>query len=230
MTTPREHRLGQPRRVDLLHSRAVHDEPTTEELLVVLDGTADERGVLSVAELLVRRDRIKASLLGVDNAPGEAPALDPQTRADIRAAQERRLLTRTRQLLHGTVGRGAFWSTDAAFGELETVVAEQVRTGHTRLVLVALPEPGQERRGTADTLVTIANAVDVPILAVPNHQELLPIRVLVATDFSSASTRAARTAVSVLGPRGHLSLLHVEPPIDYDAAGHPEWRRQSEDG
>lgn len=230
MTTHREHRRGQPRRVDLLHSRQVHHEQRSEELLVVADGTANERGVLSIAELLSRRDRINAHLLGVQNPAREAPALEPDERADIRAAQQSRLLARTRQLLHGTVGRGAFWSTDAAFGELEAVVAEQVRTGHTRLVLVALSEPGEGRRGAADTLVAIANAVDVPILAVPNHQELLPTRVLVATDFSSASTRAARIAVSVLGPRGHLSLLHVEPPIDYDAMGHPEWRQQSEDG
>lgn len=229
MTTHREHRRGRPRRIDLLHARDAHHQPSGE-LLVVSEGTGEERGVLSVAELLARRDRINAHLLGVDNASPHTSALTSEDSADLRAAQERRLLTRTRQLLHRTVGRGAYWSTDATLGELVSVVSNEVRTGHTRLVLVALRDHGADRVRAADTLITIANGVDVPILAVPRHQELLPTRVLVATDFSSGSTRAARTALSVLGPRGHVSLLHVEPAIDYDAQGHPEWRTESEEG
>jgi nucleotide-binding universal stress UspA family protein len=107
------------------------------------------------------------------------------------------------------------------------VLSAETRKGHTRLVLVALPE-GATR--PVDRLIAIATAVDVPILAVPAHQERLPTRVLIATDFSNASSRAARAAVALLGPRGHLSLLHVEPEIDYDALGHPGWRRASADG
>jgi nucleotide-binding universal stress UspA family protein len=112
-------------------------------------------------------------------------------------------------------------------GELVDVLSEEMRKGHTRLVLVALPE-GPTR--PIDTLIAIATAIDVPILAVPRDQQRLPRRVLVATDFSTASARAARAAVSLLGPGGHLSLLHVEPEIDYEAVGHPAWRHASADG
>lgn len=229
MITHRQRHRGRARRVDLLHARAVHQEPA-EELLVAIEATGDERGVLSIGELLSRRDRINAHLIGVDNLPPHAAALTPQDRTDIRAAEQNRLQSRTRQLLHHTVGRGAFWTTDVALGELVTVISDEARKGYTRLILLALPDVGEKRRGTADALVAIANAVDVPILAVPRHQELLPTRVLVATDFSSASTRAARIALSVLGPRGHMSLLHVEPEIDYDALGHPDWRCKSAEG
>ena len=229
MTTHREHRRGRPHRIDPLHTSGARHE-SRGELLVVSEGTGEERGVLSIAELLARRDRINAHLLGVDSASRDVPALTPQDSSDLRAARERRLLARTRQLLHGTVGRGAYWSTDATLGELVSVVSDEARTGHTRLVLVALRDDGADRVRAADTLVTIADGVDVPILAVPRHQELLPTRVLVATDFSSGSIRAARTALSILGPRGQMSLLHVEPEIDYDAQGHPEWRAESEEG
>jgi nucleotide-binding universal stress UspA family protein len=207
MTTRRQRHRGRARRVDLLHARAVRSEQT-EELLVVIEATGNERGVLSVAELLARRDRINAHLVGVDE-PSDATGLTPQESADIHAGRQRRLLNRTRQLLHRAVGRGAYWSTDAALGRLVTVLSDEARKGNPRLVLMALPEPGAKRLRAADALVAIVNAVDVPILAVPRRQELLPNRILVATDFSRASTRAARAAVSVLGPRGNLTLLHV---------------------
>jgi nucleotide-binding universal stress UspA family protein len=213
MTGHRRANRGRPKRVDLLHSRAVRHE-RTEELLVAIEGPHDARGVLSVAELLARRDRINAHLVGVDNPSSRAAALTSEDRADLREGQQRRLLNRTRQLLHRVVGRAAFWTTDVALGELVTVVADESRKGDTRLVLVALQDLDGRRRSSIAEIVAIAHAVDVPILAVPRDQELLPTRVLVATDFSSASTRAARASISVLGPRGHLSLLHVEPEIE----------------
>lgn len=229
MNTHREHRRGRPRALDLLQPGMAPHDPTGE-LLVVSEGTGEERGMLSVAELLARRDRINAHLIGVDRSSTDVAALMPEAAADLHAAEQRRLLARTREELHRAVGRGAYWSTDATLGDVMTVVSEEVRKGHTRLVLVALSDPGQERLHAADTLVNIASAVDVPILAVPRHLELLPTRVLIATDFSSASIRAARTALSVLGPRGSVSVVHVEPVIDYDALGHPTWREESAEG
>lgn len=223
MTTRRQRHRGRPRRVDLLHSRAVRSEPT-EELLVVIEATGDERGVLSIAELLARRDRINAHLVGVDEAHSDARELSQQESADIHAGRQSRLLNRTRQLLHRAVGRGAYWSTDAALGKLVTVLSDEARKGSPRLVLMALPEPGAKRLRAADMLVAIVNAVDVPILAVPRRQELLPNRILVATDFSRASTRAARTALSILSPRGNLTLLHV------DGRTKPGSRRSSAEG
>ncbi|HKN68255.1 MAG TPA: universal stress protein [Gemmatimonadaceae bacterium] len=229
MNTHREPRRGHPRRLDLLQPGMAQHDPTGE-LLVVTEATGEERGMLSVAELLARRDRINAHLIGVDRSSTDVAALTPEAVADLHAAEQRRLLTRTREELNRAVGRGAYWSTDAALGDVVAVVSEEVRKGHTRLVLVTLRDPETERLRAADTLVSLASAVDVPILAVPRHLELLPTRVLVATDFSRASIRAARTALSVLGPRGSMSLVHVEPAIDYDALGHPTWREESAQG
>lgn len=229
MNTHREHRRGRPRRLDLLQPSIDQHDPTGE-LLVVTEATGEERGMLSVAELLARRDRINAHLIGVDRSTTDVAAPTPEAVSDLHSAEQRRLLTRTREELNRAVGRGAYWSIDAALGDVVTVVSEEVRKGHTRLVLVALQDPGEDRVRAADTLVNIASAVDIPILAVPRHLELLPTRVVVATDFSSASIRAARTALSVLGPRGSMSLVHVEPMIDYDALGHPTWREESAEG
>lgn len=224
ITHPRRHR-GRPRRIDLLHSRAVDNGPT-DELLVAIEDIGSERGVLSIAELLARRDRINVHLIGVDNPRVDA-TLTPRDRADLRAVQQNRLLGRTHQLLHRAVGRGAFWTTDAALGTVARVLAKEARKGQTRLVLVALPDLGARRPGAADTLVRITSTVDVPLMAVPRHQEVLPTRVLVATDFTRASIRAARIALSILGPRGHVTLLHVEPELRRDALPHSASRHRS---
>ena len=209
--------------------RAMPAEPT-QELLVAIEGTGSERGVLSIAELLSRRERVNAHLVGVDNPSSGTSALTPQERSDILAAQHSRLLARIRRVLHHVVGRGAYWSVDAALGTPLEVLADETRKGHTRLILLELPELGRNRPGAAATLMKIVAAVDIPVLAVPSNQERLPTRLLVATDFSSACTRAARAALSVLGPRGHATLVHVQPETDGDALGQRGLRRASGDG
>src|SRR2546430_12511803 len=143
MTTRRQPHRDRARGADLLHSRAVRAEQT-EELLVAIEATGDERGVLSIAELLARRDRINAHLVGVDE-PTDTTGVTPQEAADIHAGRQSRLLNRTRQLLQRAVGRGDYWTTDAALGSLVTVLTDEVRKGNIRLILIALPEPGPKR-------------------------------------------------------------------------------------
>ena len=76
MSTHREHRRGRPRPLDLLQPGMAPHDPTGE-LLVVTEATGEERGMLSVAELLARRDRINAHLIGVDRSSTDGAALTP---------------------------------------------------------------------------------------------------------------------------------------------------------
>jgi nucleotide-binding universal stress UspA family protein len=67
------------------------------------------------------------------------------------------------------------------------------------------------------------------VLVVPPYQDVLPTRLLVATDFSQSSKRAALAAISLMGPRGHLTLVHVEPARKSDTRGdaaRPDSREQ----
>src|SRR3982750_1371532 len=104
------HRPSRP--LDLLSDR--RSLGAGHGLLVAVENTGLERGVLSVAELLARRDQINVHLIGVSNPVTRSRALTTEERADLTEAKLRRVHRTTRQLLHTTVGRGGDWGIEAA--------------------------------------------------------------------------------------------------------------------
>ena len=121
MIRQRHHHLSRP--LDLLSDR--RSLGAGNGLLVAVENTGLERGVLSVAELLARRDQINVHLIGVSNPVTRSRAVTSEERADLTEAKLRRVHQTTRQLLHTTVGRGAYWSIAAALGTLPTAMAEE---------------------------------------------------------------------------------------------------------
>jgi nucleotide-binding universal stress UspA family protein len=189
-------------------------------LLVAVRETDGIHGVLHVAELLARRERINAHLVGVAERPKPSHAgLSRDEREVIQENERHRLRVRMKRRLHQTIGRTVYWSTDAALGTLATVLAAETRRRTPRWILLVPNAGGASRRRDARAVVKTANAVDAPVLIVPPHQDLLPTRVLVATDFSVSSKRAALAAMSVMGPRGRVTLVHVEPDAGSKARG-----------
>jgi nucleotide-binding universal stress UspA family protein len=216
--------LGKHRREAVQRADALDGRPSlkdTDAMLVAIRETNGIHGVLNVAELLARRDRINAHLIGV--AERRKPANDRLTTAEREAVHEntrRRLRALTKRRLHQTLGRAVYWSTDAALGSLTSVLAHETRRRTPRLILLAANEASTSRRRDAQSVLRTVNALNTPVLVVPSHQDLLPTRVLVATDFSAASKRAALAALSVMGPRGRLILVHVEPGTEPDPRSH----------
>lgn len=203
----------------------------TGGLLVAIDDRSESRGVLSVAELLARRERANAHLVGTAALSALPETLTIDEREALREHQRARLRDRTKQRLHNTIGRGVYWSTDAALGALPEILADQAGRRRPQLIVLALNQAEESsRHREAEAIMRVANAVDAPVLVVPPHQELLFERVLVATDFSASSTRAARMALSVMAPSGRLEIIHVEPDIDFEARGHAGWRAANAKG
>jgi nucleotide-binding universal stress UspA family protein len=197
-------------------------------LLVAVRETDRVHGVLHVAELLARRERINAHLVGVaERQKPLHPALAKDERDVIQENERHRLRVRMKRRLHQTIGRTVYWSTDAALGSLATVLAGEARHRTPRLILLVPNTTGASRRRDARAVVRTANAVDAPVLIVPPHQDVLPTRLLVATDFSESSKRAALAAMSVMGPRGRLTLVHIEPDSGSEARGRSRQRNAS---
>jgi len=231
MSTKRTHERRLTHAPALPNARpALHG--VTNALLVAIEETNDNRGVLSVAELLARRARINAHLIAV--AEPKSGAVDRLPREDLEAIHENqlhRLRSRTKRRLHQTIGRGMWWSTSAAIGTLATALASQADERSPRMVLLAASAlDDSTRRSDVSAVMRAVNAVDAPVLLVPAHQEILPIRALVATDFSLSSKRAARAAISVIGARGRLTLVHIEPELDFEAPGDPGSREANQQG
>ncbi len=66
-----------------------------------------------------------------------------------------------------------------------------------------------------ETTLQVIRMSAVPVLAVEKPLGV-PRSVVVATDFSQASTFAARLALELMGNQGTLYLVHVEPVIDVE--------------
>jgi nucleotide-binding universal stress UspA family protein len=173
-------------------------------------------GALRFGELLARRDRLNAHVLGVVR-PVSFPVwtfirVDPEALEAARRLQE---LNALRQRVHGCVGRSALFSVDVATGHPARQLAAAASERHSACVLAGLADPGAaERRLTEDDVLEIARASDVPVIAVPSDVTVLPTRAMVAVDFSESSRRAALTTRLVLGPNATMVLVHVAPARD----------------
>jgi nucleotide-binding universal stress UspA family protein len=192
---------------------------------VGVDDTSPAGGALHIADLLARRDRVNAHLLGVIPPMAFPLALVlPVEYESVEETRRQQLLARIRQQLSQTIGVAAYWSTEAAVGHPATALARIGRARGSALVVIGLPgSDAPHRTALEDTALQIIRAVDVPVLAVPPHYGRLPRRALVAIDFSAASRRAARSALSILGPDPTITLAHVQADIDFAALGKPGW-------
>ncbi len=190
------------------------------------------RGALRVAEILARRDRVNAHVLGA------VPALAlPQLlllNLDHEALEDgrrRQYLARLRRRLHQTTGRSAQFSVEAIAGSPAVALALAARERGSAFILVGLEQHDvRGRAATEDAALQVRGSAGIPVLAVPAAQEQLPQRALVAVDFSAASIFAARAAIPLLAPGATLTLAHVEPRVDFRALGMDGWAEIYERG
>ena len=194
-------------------------------LIVVGDEGHAASGALHVAELLARRDRVNAQVIGFVRPVGApvwaAVDVDPSALEDGRRRQHRE---RLRRRLHRTIGRGAHFSIEVVTGSPAPLLAAAARERGAECILVGLAEPGaDDRRASEDAVLQLTSVADVPVLAVPPDQLRLPRHALVAMDFSESSRRAVRAAVRLLAPAARLTIAHIQPDADLRPFGGDGW-------
>lgn len=182
-------------------------------MLIAGGDDAHLEGALRFAELLARRDRLNAHVLGVVR-PLSFPVwtfvrVDPEALEAGRRLQRQKAL---RQRVHGCVGRSALFSTEVTTGHPARQIAAAACARASACVVAGLAAPGaDERHLTEEEVLEIARASDVPVIAVPVHSTGLPTRAMVAVDFSESSRCAALMTRLVLGPAATMTLVHVAP-------------------
>ena len=197
----------------------------TGPLLVAGEDSDYVRGVLHVAELLARRDRVNAHVLGVVRPLALPVALVADLdREALEDARRRTHLERLRQRLSQATGLAAFFTVEAVTGSPAPSLARAARERGSELIMVGLEDPGgQHRTATEDAALQVTRAADTPVLAVPASYGLLPKNAVVAMDFSPASQRAARSVIPLLARSARLTLAYVEPDVDFAALGKKGW-------
>jgi len=95
-------------------------------------------------------------------------------------------------------------------------VAKRIGAG---LVVLGLRHHGRIDRVTHDeTVLNVMHLTGCPVFGVSKTLTSLPVRVLVAVDFSQASQDAARAALSIVGPGGKLVLAYAAQITGYDSS------------
>lgn len=197
--------------------RAVHSTRATEsmspQLLVASDGTSAADGAITVGGLLARRQHLEMEVLTVLR----------ESRASLLVATEAEQKIR-RQL--DSLGAHDRCAVEVRSGAPARVIADVAREHRTALVVM-----GATRRGLRallpgkPTLSHLLPIGDIPILSVPASMRRLPSRLLIATDFSMPSIRAARAAIEIIGGYSRIDIVNVRSP---DSGPAFEWNRYEE--
>jgi len=154
---------------------------------------------------------------GLEGAVSQAPAL--------RADQWRRQADLRKQVAERTGFYGG-WSFDVPLGSpADAIVSEARKIGADLIVM------GLRRRGALDRIVhdettlRVIRHAPAPVLAVTDRLRSMPRTVIVALDFTAASSEAAKTACDLFRGCAKIVLVYVESDFDATIAEHDEGTR-----
>jgi len=188
-------------------------------------------GVEAFSEALYRAGRRAVMALGghievlgvVEPLPGVSAGSEVvPVSADLDASRMRNLHDDLQRTVSEAAAGDPAWPIQILLGSPPRILAREAkRRGASLLVMgIGRHHPLDRLFGAETTLATLREST-VPILAVGAHFPALPQQVVVGLDFSVASQQAAQLALRVLGPGGHLALVHVRPRFEEAA---PDWQ------
>lgn len=199
-------------------------------IILATHGQPAATGALRVAAALAPRLRATVEVITVlDPIPtydyGFAPVFIP----DASMEQERITahMEKVRGQLRTVVGSAAqAWGISCHIGIPSDVIAEAARAPDVQLVVMGLGRHAPaDRIFGGETALRVSRLAPVPVLAVADDAEGMPLHALIATDFSPSSVRAAHTAMSILDPCARVTIAHTMPDVDLPSPGREDWER-----
>ena len=192
----------------------------TGPILVAADGEEMHQAPLRVAEGIARDHGLSVHVVSVLEplasmyAPVDGlmvalpPTIDDMARAEMR-------LTGVRDRLRKTLRTGDSWRVQVKIGQIATSIVEAARAIDASLIVLGLGKHRPVDRLLGDEIAAqVARRAVCPVLAVPSDATPPLRRAVVGVDFSRASVRAARAAVTITSPPGHVWMAHVRPPLE----------------
>jgi nucleotide-binding universal stress UspA family protein len=146
------------------------------------------------------------------------PTIDESQRVAAHAIVERQLAAaiparmRKAWTIRATIG----WPT-------ESIINESTRFRASMIVVGIGRHKPVDRYLGHETALAVVRWATVPVLAVSPKAASLPRHLLVATDFTDSSVRAARLAATLLAPGGVITLVHVSPLAQFTRRDGVSW-------
>ena len=189
--------------------------PTKPRILVATDGTTQSDGAVAIAMDVARVLDARVEVLSVHRpvvliSPESALVVSP----DIEQGRRADLLRSVNSQLERVVGDDACCdAVQIRDGDPPREIAEAAAERRIQLVITGLGRHEVIDRLFGDeTALKLVRFCGVPVLAVPSLAPTALNRVVVATDFSEPSTRAAQAALRLVTPGASVQLVHVIPP------------------
>lgn len=201
-------------------SRTMHqswgfEAPIPCGLVIGVDGSPESVAALNTGAAIARARRCPLHVVSVlppfasyHIEPGkeESKSNTDELRIQLRGSAIRDMMT--------AAGADVEWTYEAVLGRPAKVIARIAEDRGAELIIVGRREHGiMDRIAGGETTLQVMRLSPVPVLAVSTDCDNLQSAV-VATDFSVASTRAAKVALELLGKSGTLYVVHVEPPVE----------------
>lgn len=184
-------------------------------LLVAVDGSAESIAALNTGVVLAKARRCALHVVSV-LPPFPSYQIDPGLSESRNNTDELRIQLRSASIrsLMADAGVATDWTHEVVMGRPARMITRIAEERRADLIVVGRREYGlMDRIVGGETTLQIMRLSAIPVLAVSMDMDKLE-SVVVATDFSPASARAARAALAMLGQSGSLHLVYVEPPAE----------------
>jgi nucleotide-binding universal stress UspA family protein len=192
----------------------------TGPVLVATDGTEAGDTAMRVAEGIAGDHKLSTQVISVLEplasffAPVDGlmvafpPTVSDSARSDLRVQA-------VRERVRKAVRHPDTWNVQVRIGSIAKTVVDAAREIDASLIVLGLGKHRPVDRLLGDEIAAqVVRRASIPVLAVPSDARVPLRRAVVGIDFSRASIRAARAAVSLTTPPGHVWLAHVKPPLE----------------
>jgi len=195
-------------------------------ILVATDGTKSAESALRAAATMARHAEAEVVVLsvleGLPLVAGDYGMIIPPIDTDETRRQA--LLGRVRDQLNALGSGTAGWKIEIRDGDPATTIARAASELAARVIILGLGHHDLfDRIFGGETTIHTLRHTKIPVLAVPPEFTQLPRRVVVAMDFSAASVRAARKALSLIDTATMVYLVHVAPVMELQPEAFAAW-------
>ena len=210
------------------------DEQTTlGPIVAATDGTDSAASALQAAAALSRHSGADVVVLcvleGLPMIAADYGMIIPPIDSDD--ARRKGLLHRVREQV-SRLGRDARdWKIELREGDPAGTIARTARELKARLIVVGLGHHELlDRLFGGETALHALRLASTPVLAVPPKFRDVPRRIVVATDFSSTSIKAARRALQLIDTATVVYLVHVAPRLELQPEVFAAWMKMFGEG
>jgi nucleotide-binding universal stress UspA family protein len=195
------------------HTSWEYERTTPCGIVVGVDGSAESIAALNSAASIARFRRCALHVVSVlppfantDLTSSGSAARSDELRIELRTGAIRELLR--------FAGAGEDWTHEVVLGRPAKTITRIAEMRCADLIVVGRHEHSLlDRISGGETTLQVMRLSPVPVIAVSADMESVR-SIVVATDFSPASLRAAKAALPLLRGSGAMYLVYVEPPVE----------------